>query len=310
MKLRDWVRMIGYGLEFLIVWKKNGKVKFLNLWWFWRRNESRIILCKEVLEKSEKQNIPVVLINTGDKPLNRYFASNIFSFSSADWYYDKIIPDFIYDSWQECGIPSFEQVSEEIMNAWKINPLVDKIWWIWNYNTHPSRKVLADIWREYPESLDVYNSSQKGVKWMSLEELVKTYWYLIDVEGNGYSWRLKLLLFSWRPVFVQERLWKDFALLRAKPNKHYVPVKNDFSDLIEKFREVKGNKALYEWLCKNSKKFAEDNLSKDAALLYLRDMFENLEDDSFIIIKIIILSVIKFSKRFYNGLRLFLFKKI
>lgn len=310
MNLKDKLSMMTAGLELLIVWKKKNKIHFIDLWWFWSRNKSMKLLFKEALEKSKKENIPPILINTWDRPFNKYFKYNIFSFSTTNWFYDKIIPDFIYDSWKEVKIPSYNQVVEEMVNAWKNKALIDKIWWIWNFNTSPSRLILADLGEKYPQYLDVKNSSQKGVKWMTMEDLVQTYWYLIDVEWAGYSWRLKLLFFSWRPIFVQERKWKDFALLMAEPNKHYIPVKNDFSDLIEKIIELKSNPQLSKEFWKNAKEFAENVLSREAAINYIKEITEKENKDKFNCIKIVVLVMIRFSQKVWNGIKLFLFNKV
>ena len=310
MNLKYTIKLIQSGFELLIVWKEKGKVKFINLWWFSSRNKSMEILLKEALETLDKNNLPFTLINTWDRPINKYFKANVLSFSTANWFYDKIIPDFIYESRKECKIPSYNQIVNEISNAWKEEWQIDKIWWIWSFNSHPSRKVLAELGEKYPEDLDIKDSTQKGTKRMTMEELVQTYKYLIDVEWAGYSWRLKLLFFSWRPVFVQERLRKDFALLKAEPNKHYIPIKNDFSDLIEKIKELKSNKKFWEEIWKNGKIFAMENLSKDSAIIYIQETFKNIEEDPLSILKFFILASIKIFKRLWNWIKLFLLKKL
>ena len=82
-------------------------------------------------------------------------------------------------------------------------------------NTHPSRiplvalndKAIFDtefiVWdRTNPNKLQASN-------FLSFEEQVARWRFLIDVEGNGYSARLKLLLRCPRVVFIQDRPHKE-----------------------------------------------------------------------------------------------------
>jgi hypothetical protein len=155
-----------------------------------------------------------------------------------------VIPDFVYDCWKECKIPAFDKITSSLVSTGKKKADMKKVGWIGNYNTSTIRLVLAKLGQEFPEYLDIRNSNDKNTKRMSLEELVETYKFLIDVEGVGYSGRTKLLFFSGRPLFIQERKRQDFALQSAVPYEHYIPVKNDLSDLIEQVKLVVDDEKL------------------------------------------------------------------
>ena len=71
--------------------------------------------------------------------------------------------------------------------------------------------------------------------------MVKKYSAVIDIEGNGYSGRLKHLLWSHRPVLLIDRPHKEYFFKYLKEWIHYVPVKRDMSDLVEKTRWVLNN---------------------------------------------------------------------
>lgn len=295
-------------LWLLIVRKKKWNLKFISLWWWTSRKRLMIKILDESL-KNVKEFAPVI-INTSDRPINRYMRINVFSFSTMAWYYDKIIPDWTYDSWIECKIPQFNKITEEIEKAWHTQPLLNKIWWIWNINTSPTRTILLKLWDEYPEYLDIKDSN--NTKYMSLPDLVRTYGYLIDVEWYGFSWRLKYLFFSWRPVFVQERLLEEYALIWAVPNIHYIPVKNDFSDLIWKFEKITPKN--FEKIWQNGKIFATKNLSKEKAYEYIYKEFINIKKQKikFNNCKIILFVLIILSKHLYwkiRGIINFLIKK-
>lgn len=79
---------------------------------------------------------------------------------------------------------------------------------------------------------------QNSTKYISLPELVSMYSILIDIEGNGYSGRLKYLLWSHRPVIIIDRPHKEFFFKYLKEWEYYIPVKQDLSDLIEKLSGV------------------------------------------------------------------------
>lgn len=67
------------------------------------------------------------------------------------------------------------------------------------------------------------------------------YRFLIDIGGNGYSGRLKLLLFSRHPLLIVDRDYIEFFHSSLVPYVHYVPVKMDLSDLLEKARWIRDN---------------------------------------------------------------------
>ncbi len=264
IKLKDIISL-------LIIRKNKWKLRFLCLWWWTDRKKSMIKILKESLQ--DIKNFSPVVINPWDRPINKYIRLNVFSYSTGEWYYDKIIPDWTYDAWIECGIPEFNKITKEIENAWYEKPLVNKIGWIWNFKTSPSRLVLAKLWDDYPQYLDIKDSN--NTQYITLPDLVKTYSCLIDVEWYWFSWRLKYLFFSWRPVFVQERTLKEYALIWAIPNVDYIPVKNDFSNLIEKFEQLDPKEVEKIW--QNWKNFAIKNLNKEMAYEYIHNEFLDLK---------------------------------
>ena len=53
-------------------------------------------------------------------------------------------------------------------------------------------------------------------------EQVGRWGLLLDVEGNGWSARLKVLLHSGRPVLVADRPWREFWFPEFVAWEHYV----------------------------------------------------------------------------------------
>jgi hypothetical protein len=116
------------------------------------------------------------------------------------------VPDFNFHCWPQVGIDDYKETCEQISLKGLQKALVFKAGWI-GALSHFTRKIMCDIqddncecilmnWnRENPNKLFSH-------KYLSLPELVEKYAVLIDIQGAGYSGRLKYLLWSTRP-FLQ-----------------------------------------------------------------------------------------------------------
>jgi len=113
------------------------------------------------------------------------------------------------------------------------------------------------------------------MKNISTTDLVKTYSLLIDIEGCGYSGRLKHLLWSHRPLLLVDRPHKEFFFEHLKEWVHYIPVKRDLSDLIEKTKWCIDNydKALI--IAENAFQFSKVYLTRDACYDKWNDIITN-----------------------------------
>ncbi|MGO4879085.1 glycosyl transferase family 90 [Pedobacter sp. MR22-3] len=88
---------------------------------------------------------------------------------------------------------------------------------------------------------------------------------LIYAEGNNYSAQLKFLFYSQRIVFLQEM--ERIIPLRFKANEHYIPVKNDLSDLAKQYYLIKKDSMLYKQIKDNALKFAKRSSPTSVRLL-------------------------------------------
>jgi hypothetical protein len=271
-------------LELLSIKKKNNIITITDFWGYQDRNSSMINLIKSIPWIENVKDFKTILLNTWDKPINRKFYINILSFCSKDWYKDIVIPDFVYDAWKDAKIESFENEKNKIISAWKEKPTKNLIWWVWNCNSNSIRWKLFELWEKNKNYLDIrqsYVADKSNKNFMSLEELVSNYKFLIDIEWRWYSGRLKLLLFSWRPIFIQDRDFKDFTFKFLKPYKNYIPIKNDLSDLVRKCKKYFNNDKLIEKIAKNWKETANKFFTKEAALKMLKQELNNLQDKKF-----------------------------
>jgi hypothetical protein len=137
--------------------------------------------------------------------------------------------------------------------------------------TNPSRRRLVDlddkqrfdcafiVWsREDPAKLNAIN-------FLSFEQQVAQWRYLIDIEGRGYSGRLKMLLCAPRVVFVQQRLHEEFFFPMLKPWTHFVPVRSDLAALEDALARVRQEPGLEQHIIGQAQVFAQLYLRRDFA---------------------------------------------
>jgi len=251
--------------------KKSGQVIVENFGGWETRNESSITLIKAAIEKYNIGSFDWILVNTGDASIDYKKANHpLFSYCTDTNDYSFCCPDFAFDHWKQTGLDDYEETRLKI-TAMNEPPLTDKLGWR-GANTHPNRKILVDTikspgldiewvhWnRQNPQKLTASN-------FISFEDQIKTWRYLIDIEGNGYSARLKLLLASPRVVFVQDRPFKDLCFETMKPWEHFVPIRRDFSDLLLMLFYISQNPALEETIKKNARAYSQEYLTRDAAI--------------------------------------------
>ena len=93
------------------------------------------------------------------------------------------------------------------------------------------------------------------------------YRYLIDLEGAGYSGWLKLLLFAGRPLFIQTRWRREFFFDGLVPFKHYIPVKQDLSDLSSQIDLAEANPELAAAIAREGQELGIGNLCPSYVIL-------------------------------------------
>ena len=247
--------------------KINGKLIFKDFGGYETRNPSTFWCIQKADEKYKWNDFDEIKIYTEDVEAN----NNNFTYSKH-CNYNNLVPDFNFHSWPQVGINDYEKFVKEIDNAGNKKFQINKVCWIGNTNTNIRRKKLLEIGNNNKELLDIFemfwmqsdNVRLNSTKYISTPELVKKYSILIDIEGNGYSGRLKYLLWSHRPLLLVDRPHKEFFFEFLKEWEHYIPVKRDLSDLIEKTKWClkNYNKALL--IAENAFQFSKLYLTRDA----------------------------------------------
>ncbi len=106
------------------------------------------------------------------------------------------------------------------------------------------------------------NEIQYGKKIFAAVDFMK-FKYLIDIRGFGWTDRVKYLLGMKRVLLLIERPYKEYYYDWLEPMKHYVPVKEDMSDLIDKIRLLEDNPDLYDYIAKCAFDFVRTHFSKN-----------------------------------------------
>jgi glycosyltransferase involved in cell wall biosynthesis len=109
------------------------------------------------------------------------------------------------------------------------------------------------------------NIQLNSTKYISTPDLIKNYSILIDIEGAGpYSARLKTLLWSHRPLLLVSRPGNEFFFEFLKEWEHYIPVKRDLSDLVEKTKWCIDNYDKAKQIAENAYEFSKQYLTREA----------------------------------------------
>jgi hypothetical protein len=193
-------------------------------------------------------------------------------------------PDWTFINWPSAKIISFKDTCDKIIKESNNLPIINKAAWFGNIHSprpdvieHKTRPLLVQISKQYPDLIETEqvfpNGSDKN--YISLEELTK-YKYLIDIGGNGYSGRLKYLMFSKRPILFVERNYIEYFNDDLIPYIHYIPVKMDLSDLITQIEWANNNEEQCKQIAINAFNYAIENFTYDKILEKVYEVYQNI----------------------------------
>lgn len=97
------------------------------------------------------------------------------------------------------------------------------------------------------------------------------YKYQIHIDGFVAAWRLVALLHMNCLIFRVESEWYEYYYEHLKPWIHYIPIKKDLTDLIEKINWCLNNDDKCKIIAKNAYCFAIDNLNMEKIINYTYD---------------------------------------
>ena len=109
------------------------------------------------------------------------------------------------------------------------------------------------------------------------------YKYLLHLDGYVAAWRLIAELNMHSVILKQESSTYEYYYTLLRPWVHYVPIKRDLSDLIEKVSWCKNNDASCKQIASNANDFAKRILTRETVLDYcvniITDYNYNIETD-------------------------------
>jgi hypothetical protein len=278
----------GLPSEIVVIWKSAGAVGALDGGGFQGRHLSVLKLAATAAARPRVPDFGPLFVHTGDQPDNNRDPNvRSFAFSTADGFFDTPVPDFVFDAWPETGIDDYQSVSTAMALAGDEPAETGALGWIGNCNLHPTRRVLYESAQLAPGALDIQHHdwvapadgepvATTAGNYMSLPEQVTRWSFLFDVEGRGYSGRLKLLLHAGRPVFVQERPWREWFWSEFLPMQHFIPVQRDLSDLMDRLRWAHQNPEAAERIGRAGRALAQSLLTRATAL----DVWEQILCDA------------------------------
>ena len=262
----------------LVVWKRGPLgLQAIGLGGFQSRHDAVLGLLEQADREHVVPEFGPVLVHTLDRPVSPVAQPwRSYAFCTADGFTDVPVPDFVFGGWPEVGIDDFDETCWAVQSAGDEPAQLPVTGWIGSVQTHAVRSVLLRLGQEHPDVLDV-----QQVDWvpdagrgplgtaagnaLTLEQQARRWSALLDVEGKGYSGRLKLLLHSGRPVLVQDRPWREWFWDSLVPMEHYVPVRRDLSDLVDGARWVQEHPLEAAAIGRAGRKLAQQLLTRRAA---------------------------------------------
>jgi hypothetical protein len=99
-----------------------------------------------------------------------------------------------------------------------------------------------------------------GINFTTLPNHCK-YKYLLDLEGVGWSARLKFLCFANRVLILNDRPYKEYWMNGLVDGENCIIVNRDLSNLVERVNEIERNPDMYNRLSNNLNIFAKKTLT-------------------------------------------------
>ena len=235
------------------------------------RNESCIKLIKSAVDQSDITSSSWIYVNTGDRPVNFFWAGYpTLNFSTVTESFSLSCPDFVFDHWSTTGLSDYEVARREISSI-STSPSTNRLGWRGAETALIRRQLVANFKSEnFDFELVRWDRSDpnnlKASNFLSIAEQISRWRFLIDIEGTGYSGRLKLFLHSNRAIFIQDRPWKEYFFEKLHPWEHYVPVRRDLSDLIENLEKISSSPHMEQHIVNNARIFAQTYLKRDSAI--------------------------------------------
>lgn len=138
------------------------------------------------------------------------------------------------------------------------------------------RKLMNE---KYLQTINVYEMRRKGItlgKYMSPLEQSR-HKYIVHVDGHVSAFRLSIEMSMGSCLLLVKSKYNLWFSERLKSMVHYIPIKEDLSDLISKIKWCRENDEECEKIANNAKIFYNKYLKKDGIFDYMQTLLVNLK---------------------------------
>jgi len=247
--------------------KIDGKLIFTDFGGYESRNPSTFWSINEADKQYNWKDFDTIKIYTADCQ----DSENNYSYSKYNSY-NNLVPDFHFHCWKEVGMDDYENFIKNIDDEGKNPYEINKVGWVGSSASSDNRKLLLNIAKDNKKLFDFFENKwtrsstivNNSTNYIHTSDLVRKYSILIDIEGYGYSGRFKHLLWSHRPVLMVDRPYTEYFFEFLKEWEHYIPVKRDLSDLVEKTKWCMENYDKALEIAKNAYEFSKIYLTREA----------------------------------------------
>ncbi|XP_063903294.1 protein O-glucosyltransferase 2-like [Zophobas morio] len=228
-----------------------------------------------LLSLSRKVKLPDLefFVNLGDWPLVNEKSEKfpIFSWCGSTTSYDIIMPtyDITESTLENMGRVMLDMLSVQgnVEGSWKDR--TEKAFWR-GRDSNQHRLDLIDISRQHPDIFnvsltnffffrdkqDIYGPKSEHVSFFTFFN----YKYQLALDGTVAAYRFPYLLAGGSLVIKQESQYYEHFYNDLIPNTHYLKMKRDLSDMVEKIKWAKENDELAQKIARSGQKFANENL--------------------------------------------------
>ena len=141
-----------------------------------------------------------------------------------------------------------------------------------------NRRDIELSQREYFYSDAVPKDNIYAPNWVEKEDMVK-YKYILDIDGHASTWDATAWkLNSGSVILKSESIWSQWFYDGYKEWVHYVPIKDDFSDIQEKYRWCESNQEQCETMIENCKRLFQETYRHTNVIKYIEDQIYNIND--------------------------------
>jgi hypothetical protein len=240
----------------------------------WKRRHIDISqLIAEAIARLGLSKMTPFYVNIGDRPIKKRRSRTRFASCAVDGFQDVAAPDAMFVTWPEARITDYDVTCRAIAAASAKPAPQPRAFWAGRADNSWRQKLML-VAQHHPDLIEARNLDASydrhahvyGHGFVPMADQVASHRYMVDVEGFGYSGRLKLLLHSGRVVLMQQRPWEEWFFPFLKPWQHYVPVARDFSDLAERVRWLGANPEREREIVADAQKFARTYLTRAAAV--------------------------------------------